>query len=141
MSLAQQQGFIALGLGRQAERLRPGMEDLAGATLRVEYAVPGGFEWVALSAAPGGRRRPSGPASWSPVRERSREAALAAARRFDPRIPEAQILPTSLRLRFAYTLGGPEAPRGMEFEGSSNGFRSSSFGSRAEERREQRRTP
>jgi hypothetical protein len=92
MSLAQQQGFIA--------RLRSpapigSMEELEGATLRVEYTQPGWFTWK----MPGSWTRrwvfPLEPGSTGrrmlmpPVRERTREAALQAARRVAPQVPEA----------------------------------------------------
>ena len=41
----------------------------------------------------------------SPVRERSREAALQAARRIDPQADEAQIAPTELAVTVAYLWG------------------------------------
>jgi hypothetical protein len=103
MSLAQQQGFLALALGPHADRLKSGLEDLAGAALRVDYTLPGGFQW-ARPEAPGAPR-------WqtllpSTVRERTREAALTAAHRIDPQIADAQIVPTELAITVFYTLGG-----------------------------------
>jgi hypothetical protein len=103
---------------------------LAGAVLRVDYTQPGGFEWrlnpplewvVPMARGPQGPRviRP-------PVRARTREEALAAARRFDPqlraamienarrfdprpesvaRIEQPEITPTTLRLIILYIPG------------------------------------
>jgi hypothetical protein len=73
------------------------LEELEGATLRVDYMVPGGFQWkvpgppwlqwtVLLTPEPTGRR-----VLLPPIRARTREAALAAARRLDPRLREAII--------------------------------------------------
>jgi hypothetical protein len=41
----------------------------------------------------------------SPVRERTRAAALQAARRIAPRVSEAQIVPTELAVTVVYTTG------------------------------------
>ncbi len=95
MSLPQQQQFIALGVSSEDAPLQS-LEELAGATLRVDYTVPGWFQWgdpdqmnltrwvVPLEPVPKGQRvlRP-------PVRERTREAALAAVRRIDGQLLEA----------------------------------------------------
>ena len=43
----------------------------------------------------------------APVRERTREAALQAARRVDPHVHPAQITPTELTLTVVYILGSP----------------------------------
>jgi RNA polymerase sigma-70 factor (ECF subfamily) len=131
MSLAQQQQFLALGVGGASLQ---SLEELAGAVLRVDYSVPGWFQWgntssstytrwvVPLEPGPRGARvlRPL-------VREQTREAALQAVRRIDPSIREAllralrrkdprvadtpyaaeeeQILPTQLGLAIAYIPG------------------------------------
>jgi hypothetical protein len=94
MSLAQQQGFLARALGSGGEGLQS-FEDLAGATLRVDYWQPGWYEW----RPPGPRHlrwlvpvNPGPDSHYVPrprVRERAREAALAALRRVDPAIREA----------------------------------------------------
>ena len=44
------------------------------------------------------------------VRERTREAALAAARRIDPNVTPAQIIPSQGALSVVYTTTGPEGP-------------------------------
>jgi hypothetical protein len=44
----------------------------------------------------------------SAVRAPTREAALQAARRIDPRAEPAQIVPTELALTITHWLGGPE---------------------------------
>jgi hypothetical protein len=107
MSLAQQQGFLQNALGSGAEGLQS-LEDLAGATLRVDYTVPGGFEWRGPDPAwrqwvvpvvPG---RQGTRAVRPAVRERTREAALQAARRVDPQADDAQIVPTTLKCTIIY---------------------------------------
>jgi hypothetical protein len=98
MTLAQQQQFIALGLGDLANRIRS-LEELAGATVRVDYTWPGWFQWGAPPAPKGSLRPQIGP--WR-VRERTREAALRAARRLDPQADAAQLVETTLDLRFIY---------------------------------------
>jgi hypothetical protein len=117
LSLEQQQ-FVALALGTEAERL-PSLEALSGAALRVDYYLPGRFEWKAP-------RAPDGP-YWStllpaPVRETTQQAALAAARRIDPGAQAAQINLTELSLTFLYTLGPPEfaSPAILQVDSSSN---------------------
>jgi hypothetical protein len=127
MPLAQQQSFIARL--RSPEPLES-LEELAGATLRVKYTQPGWFTWqipgpyylewiVPLEPGPQGRR-----ALVSPVLERTRDAALQAARRLSLPVSEAvlpvlrrrdsqfelawlvpqpdQIVPTELELKIAY---------------------------------------
>src|SRR5262249_4427909 len=44
MSLPQQQGFLSLALGSHTDGLQS-LEDLAGASLQVDYSPPGSFEW------------------------------------------------------------------------------------------------
>jgi hypothetical protein len=104
MSLAQQQQFLSLALGSRADRL-PSLRALDRAAMRVDYLLPGAFEWKAPV-------KPDGP-FWStlvpsPVRERSPAAALQAARRIDPQAEPSQIVPTELALTIMYPLGGPE---------------------------------
>jgi hypothetical protein len=97
MSLGQQQqGFLAGALfgGRTLQSL----DDLAGATLRVDYSQPGWYQWlkpgdvspgrwaVSLEPGPKGRR-----ALMPPVRERTPEAALRAARRAFPSVTDAML--------------------------------------------------
>jgi RNA polymerase sigma-70 factor, ECF subfamily len=91
MPLAQQQRFITLALGDESAPLQS-LEELAGATLRVDYLQPGWFQWQPPGPywlrwfAPLGRdRRALLPA----VRERTKEAALQALGRLDPQIREA----------------------------------------------------
>jgi hypothetical protein len=90
MSLSQQQGFLARALkGRPLRSL----EELEGATLRVDYTQPGWHQWP----KPGdfSARRwvipvEPGPKGWRelmpPVRERTPEEALRAARRAFPSV-------------------------------------------------------
>jgi hypothetical protein len=135
MSLAQQQQFLALALAPETGGLQS-LEELAGATLRVDYSLPGWFEWRVpgpagywlqwVMPAGSGRRVPR-----PPVRERTRAAALQAARQFyaqfrEPLLQatrhlqpqfdeaqlapqEAQIAPTSLDLTFLYIPGASPA--------------------------------
>jgi RNA polymerase sigma-70 factor, ECF subfamily len=89
MSLAQQQGFLSHAV--KGDPLRS-FDELAGATLRVDYTQPGAFQWhkpggftptrwvVRAEPGPTGRR-----VLMPPIRERTPEAALAAARRAFPR--------------------------------------------------------
>jgi hypothetical protein len=131
MSLAQQQGFIAHALGPSDEPLQS-VDELAGATLRVDYTLPGGFAWRAPTAGAEWLQWvvPAGPGRRAPrplVRERTRAAALEAARRIDPQIrpeilraarrlqpalagtdlmpQETQIVPTTLNLTVLYIPG------------------------------------
>jgi hypothetical protein len=109
MPLAQQQRFIALALPSDAPPFQS-LDELAGATLRVDYTVPGGFEWRPDPAwlrwlkpvVPG---REGTRAVRPPVWERTRAAALQTARRLDPQIDAAQIVPTTLRCTFVYIPG------------------------------------
>jgi hypothetical protein len=114
MSLSQQHAFVTHSLGWRDAGL-VSLDDLAGATLRIEYALPGGYQWrvpraewtqewlqwiVPVEPGPQGRRalRPQ-------VRERTLEAALAAARRLDPQAEATQIVPTVLNLTILYVPG------------------------------------
>jgi hypothetical protein len=118
LSLAQQQGLIA----HMGSRLHS-LQQLAGETLRVEYTQPGGFRWAipgpedagspanAISLPEGRWSREFG---LSPVYEPTREAALSAARRLDARVPEAQIVPTSLSLAVVYLLIDPQTGKLQE---------------------------
>jgi hypothetical protein len=112
MSLAQQQGFLTLALGGEGNGPAP-LEHLSGATMRVDYAVPGAYEWSPLPDewrfSPGATSPFTAEALLPRVRERSREAALLAARRIDPQVTAAQIRPTELTLTILY-LPGPGSP-------------------------------
>jgi hypothetical protein len=103
LSLAQQQRYIALALRFDKTPLTS-LLDLEGAAMRVEYRRPGEFEWIppgsnwyqwVVPIAPGkeGRR-----AILPAVQGRSREEALAAARRLDAQFLEA-IYPEASRLK------------------------------------------
>jgi RNA polymerase sigma-70 factor, ECF subfamily len=137
MSLSQQQQFIAHAV--QDHPLSgpfQSLDELAGATLRVDYTQPGEFQWGdparaylwkqwALIVEPGKQGH------WAPrpaLRGRTREAVLEAIRRLDPKIRElavktdrfqssqpdpelpmpleAQIFPTELSLTFVYFPSG-----------------------------------
>jgi hypothetical protein len=105
MSLAQQQQFISLAFayGPQPPDVR--LEDLAGANLQVRYSLPGGYECGAAE----GQQHPAEELSvlWAPTRE----AALQAARRLDPQVAPAQIVPSERALTFLYTRGDPKTRR------------------------------
>jgi hypothetical protein len=110
MSLGQQQGFLQNCLGSGGEGLQS-LEELVGATLRVDYTVPGWFEWRVpdpdwlqwvMPVEPG---RQGSRAVRPPARERTQEAALQAARRVDPQVDEAQIVPTTLKCTIIYIPG------------------------------------
>jgi RNA polymerase sigma factor (sigma-70 family) len=115
MSLTQQQGFITRAF--QFDNNPPrSLEELSGATLRVDYTQPGWYQWlkpgsfsarrwvVSLEPGPAGQR-----VVMPPVRERTRVAALQTARRVFPPVtdenpmPQAdQIAPTELDLVIVY---------------------------------------
>jgi hypothetical protein len=150
MSLPQQQRYIALALQYDSTPLQS-LDELAGATLRVDYTQPGAFQWgdpdqvhpthweVALEAGRDGRRVPR-----PPIVAPTREAALAAARRVDPQlraaiarerrkddprsqladqVEPAEIYPTKLGLWIIYIPGATNA-RSMRvwFEDNDLGF-------------------
>jgi hypothetical protein len=101
MSLPQQQGFIGLAFGPHTDRLQS-LEDLAGASLQVDYSPPGRFEW----GMPKGKQA----YGWMafrrlPVRERTREAALQSARQIDLQADATQITPTEPAIRILYNPG------------------------------------
>jgi hypothetical protein len=98
MPLAQQQRFLSLATLPDAEPLQS-LADLDGAVLRVDYSLPGSFQWgdpgmfhswpcwvVPTVPGPQGRRvlRPM-------IRERTREAVLQAVRRLDPEVRTAAL--------------------------------------------------
>src|SRR5262249_48175098 len=85
MSLAQQQQFI---VGTQTDRLHS-QEAMASAVLRVEHTQPGWFEWVVQEPS----SRGLDPIKLPPVRDRPQAAALQAARRIDPQVDPAKIVP------------------------------------------------
>jgi RNA polymerase sigma-70 factor, ECF subfamily len=93
MTLAQQQAFFTRELPGQPEL--QSLEEIAGAALRVQYTQPGWFEWQpqgSFSLRWAVRPGPGREGQWLPVpevRERTREAALEALRRIDPRIRDA----------------------------------------------------
>jgi hypothetical protein len=135
MSLSQQQEFIAHALLPGADPLQS-VDELAGAALRVEYSLPGRFEWrvpgpswlqwvAPMEAGRQGRRvlrpvvqAPTWGAALQELRRvdpQLREAVLQAAGRADPRLAqappaeEAQIAPTHRNLAIVYVPGGSNA--------------------------------
>jgi hypothetical protein len=116
LSLAQQQQLIAhLGPRLQWAHIQS-LESLTGAAVRVEYMQPGEFCWRPPEAVrpTGADARPSpfdrlraGMFGLSPVRARTREAALQAARRIDPNADPTQIAPTELAVAVVYLLTDP----------------------------------
>jgi hypothetical protein len=97
MTLAQQHEFIALACGRGGEQIR--LEDLAGATMRVDLSLPGSYEWRPVRE----RGAPFTADLLLPrVRERTREGALQAARRIDPGITDARIVPSEPAITILY---------------------------------------
>jgi RNA polymerase sigma-70 factor, ECF subfamily len=95
MPLTQQQKFIEFAFEHADEHPRS-LEELSNALVRVDYSQPGWFQWkrgpdasrwvVPLEPDFYGRR-----AMLPPVRERTREAALEAARRNFPAVTEGML--------------------------------------------------
>ena len=100
LSPAQQQFLVHL-LGAEKD---PDWESflaaLRGITLRVDYTLPGWYEWRAPEDRVGPGWAPLRPAR---IRERTLAAALQAVRRCDPNVTEAEITPTNLNVTFIYT--------------------------------------
>src|SRR5262249_33765976 len=107
MSLEQQQQFLSLAFRYSRRQGAPqvGLEELTTATLRVSYTQPGGFG-CSLREGPG-RGVERTPLELFLVQERTREAALQAARRIDAQVAESQIVPTEPGLMFVYAWGSP----------------------------------
>lgn len=108
LSLAQQQQFLTLAPLPKGEE-HSLAELVATACLRLEYSQPG---WFRRTVPPAGRSyHPDDPSLAclvpSPVRERTPEAALLAARRLDPEATAAQIVPSGLAVRLQFALGRP----------------------------------
>ena len=116
LSLAQQQQLLA-HLGKRLEWAHiQSLEQLSGAAVRVEYTQPGGFRWlIPKTVRRAGEYGPpsrldvlrGGMFGLSPVRVRTREAALQAARRIDPGADASQIAPTELALGIVFMLTDP----------------------------------
>jgi RNA polymerase sigma-70 factor, ECF subfamily len=134
MSLAQQQEFLAFALGSDADPLRS-LDDLAGSVLRVEYTLPGEWEWKPRWGASWLQSVvPTTPGQRAPrplVRARTRDEALQEARRLYAPLresvlraahrtwpeatleqlepTEAHIVPTELGLTILYMPGAAHA--------------------------------
>jgi hypothetical protein len=104
MPLAQQQRFLALALGSGIDRMDL-LDDLAGASLRVEYVPPVGFQLKGSQTTTLFDHGLDAPRVWA----QTREAALQLARQADPNANKAQIIPAELGVTFTYRLGGPNA--------------------------------
>jgi hypothetical protein len=102
LSLPQQQEFLRLALGPSEKASLPVLQALPAATLKIDYTVPGWYRWPAPGTPDvtlaGSVQRPA-------VRERTRAAALAAARKLDPAVSEADVVPTLLDGMVIYTVG------------------------------------
>jgi hypothetical protein len=113
MSPAQQQQFVSIGF---RDDVTPSLEALGGASLHAEYTQPGEFRW-SMPGEGQDRDYASQPLEasrdwrWltglSPAREGTPEAALLAARHFDPQAQAAQIKPTELAITLVYSGGSP----------------------------------
>jgi len=94
MSLAQQQGFITRALQFDSRPLQS-LDELAGATLRVDYTQPGWYQWIKTGDFSARRWvvpvEPGRRVLIPPVRERTPEEALRAARRAFPPVTEAML--------------------------------------------------
>ena len=103
MTLAQQQQYLALATGSRRTRSNP-WTSWRAPYLRVEYTLPGAFEWRGT-----GTRGTS--AAFSPARGSTPEQALQAALRIDAHAEPAQIVPTTLAMAFRFTMGTPKTGR------------------------------
>jgi hypothetical protein len=101
MSLSQQQQFITqIGSGLHS------LSELVKANLRLQYTRPGEFEWkMPDSKVPDTQ-------TVSLVRERTREAALAAAQRINSQAVASEIVPTELALTMLFTWGNAQVGGG-----------------------------
>jgi hypothetical protein len=92
MSLAQQQQFLAFSFPSDDVPGLQSLEELAGATLRVDYSRPGCFEWRPQSWYRWVMPTEAGTRAPRPyLREATREAALQAARRYFPQVAAAMV--------------------------------------------------
>jgi hypothetical protein len=104
MSLPQQQRFLQLSLDSSSVRLES-LEELSDGGLQAEYLPPVGFQLQLLKTGDAFERGLDAPRA----RGLTREAALEAARRIDPNVTSAQIVPAEMSVTFTYRLGGPNA--------------------------------
>src|SRR5262249_54477096 len=81
------------------------LSELVNANLRLQYTQPGEFEWKVPETSPL-------PRTVSLVRERTREAAFAAAQRINPKAAASEIVPTELALTILFTGGNPQVGGG-----------------------------
>jgi RNA polymerase sigma-70 factor, ECF subfamily len=116
LTLPQQQEFLRLALGTGGNSFAIGMQELAAATLKIDYSAPGWYQWPATgtpdTGLPGSIQRPS-------VRERTRAAAYAAARKLDPAVAEADVVPTSPDGTIIYTVGTPSTHHALRVVSTS----------------------
>jgi hypothetical protein len=121
LSLPQQQQFIALAMGVEANWRKLELDDLARAALRLEYLAPGGFQWV-VPNEPG---QPLRLVPRPPLPAETRAARLESARRFDPDVSEELALARAfpeLDLKITYTLGAPERQMRRRVSVTGGGF-------------------
>jgi hypothetical protein len=104
MSLAQQQQFLSFVLN-SATHTTGILEEISAGGLQVDYLPPVGFQLQWPSTGDAFERGLDAPR----VRGKSREEALQAARRLDPNVTEAQIVPAVATVTFTYRLGGANA--------------------------------
>jgi hypothetical protein len=93
MTLAQQQQFIALAFEHDDQPLQS-LAELEGAALRVDYSVPGEYEWSPPGLWWFDRAVPVGAGKRAlrpPARGRTRDEALKAARRIEPAVLAAML--------------------------------------------------
>jgi hypothetical protein len=102
LPLPQQQEFLRQALGSTGDATGFGLQELATTMLKIDYSVPGWHQWPG-SGTPDGA--PSDFILRPVVREQTRAAALAAARRIDARVTESDIRPTLLDGVVIYTIG------------------------------------
>ena len=104
MSFAQQQRFMSHALGASSVHLDL-LEELAEGGLQVDFLPPVGFQLAGRRPAAPAEHGLDAPRVWG----QTRASALQAARRIDPNVTPAQIVPAEISVTFTYRLGGPNA--------------------------------
>jgi hypothetical protein len=111
MTLPQQQSFLKLALGGSTDLAKPTPEELTVISVRASLTPANGFRWNPPFKGPPNPNAIGPPPVFGPTRE----STLAAARRIDPSVTDAQILPGPMELHVRYALGNPGAPKGSEY--------------------------